>query len=274
MNRIVIGRLALDKIMYYVRKTKYEISGMGIIENIDGVPTVVDIVLLKQINEKTETELNANAIAKADYNHFISKKSGELKFWWHSHNTMDAYWSKTDYEAMDLLTGDNGWFFHGVFNHKGDTQFAYTDTREFNICIDDIPMEVNEYLVSEELYNAMRHVDNVKKKLKKNMEENCDAQYIELVTEKKYSAVFRGMYPSGHGTDKVAAIGGEHWSDDEWCTEWREEGKRQLLEEGYTPTQIWHLRTVHDIIDLHDIDRFEDDILDSVENYLIGKGIK
>ena len=105
--------------MHYVHKAKFEISGFGNVEIIKGVPTVTDIILLKQENHSTETEMDGDAVAKALYDHHVSGMEGELKFWWHSHVDMPTFWSTTDMDTINELT-ENGWWIHGVFNKKNE----------------------------------------------------------------------------------------------------------------------------------------------------------
>ncbi len=105
--------------MHYVHKAKFEISGFGNVEIIKGVPTVTDIILLKQENHSTETEMDGDAVAKALYDHHVSGMEGELKFWWHSHVDMPTFWSTTDMATINELT-ENGWWIHGVFNKKNE----------------------------------------------------------------------------------------------------------------------------------------------------------
>ena len=287
MNKIVIGRLAYDKIMYYVKKTKLEISGLGVVENIDGVPTVTDIVLLKQTNDKTETELDANAIGKADYDHFISGKAGELKFWWHSHNTMPSYWSKTDYEAMETLTGESGWFFHGVFNHKEETQFAYTDSREFDICIDDIGMEIDETIVTQEMFDLniqKEELNNQMKELKNVEFKYCDEQYDELVTEEKFSygATYFGntkVPKVSRNANNLALLNDSgydshgKWSHEDWSKDWEDEDEDELASLGFTTTQIHFLKQSCDVNDIEDLIFFEGEVGMTIDQHLELKGI-
>ena len=129
--------------MYYVNKTNREISGFGIVDIIEGVPNVIDIILLKQENGYSETELDGDAIADAEYQHYKSGNPGEIKFWWHSHNTMDVFWSVTDHAAMDTLC-EHGWFMHGVFNHKAESKIAYTSNAPFSTFIDDIELVIQD----------------------------------------------------------------------------------------------------------------------------------
>lgn len=185
MENVVIGRAALDKINYYVQKAKFEISGLGNVQIINGVPTVTDIILLKQTNEPTETEIDADAISKALYDHHISGVEGELKFWWHSHVDMGAFWSKTDMDTIKELT-ENGWFIHGVFNKKEEFRLAYSNNEPMAVFLDDLDMLIDEDLISEEALE-----------LKIKMEQSCDDLFNELVTDKpyiQYKPAYYGAY--------------------------------------------------------------------------------
>ena len=263
MQKLVIGRDAYNKIRYYVDRTKFEISGLGVIENIKGIPTVTDIILLKQTNEHAETELDAVALNKADYDFMMSGKEGSLNFWWHSHNIMEVYWSQTDEDAIEQLTG-TGEFFHGVFNHKGEYRIRYTNKKEFDIDIDDIPMEIDEDLVCERKQELLLELQMVDLEI----EEELEAQYKELVTEvtKVYGANYKGNFgfpkkqiggdvlpmgnkqAVGHNHNTVS---GDYWDD------WKTIGKSELQEMGYTPNQILHLQESCDVWDGEDINWFE-----------------
>lgn len=253
MNKLVIGRDAYDKIRYYVDRTDFEISGLGVVENIKGVPTVTDVILLKQENSHTETELDPVALNKADYDFMMSGKEGALKFWWHSHNSMDVYWSKTDYEAIDQLTG-NGEFFHGVFNHKGEFRIAYTNYKDYNIFIDDMDLEIDENLVSKEKQELLIQLDQ----LNLNMEAELEADYKKLVTEiaYKYTPSYKGAFPTKQvGVTNMDYIGqaANDYPQDEWFESWKAMGTKELTQLGYSKKQIEHLNEAHDTWDAEDL---------------------
>ena len=56
---------------------------------------------------------------------FTSREDeGDLTFWWHSHNSMAAFWSGTDHATIEDL-GKNGYVVATVFNHKREYKTAY-----------------------------------------------------------------------------------------------------------------------------------------------------
>ena len=208
MDKFVISQTAYDKIMYYVNKCPKEISGLGVVENMGGVLTVTDIVLLKQECTSTETDLDAEAIATAEYEHHKSGKAGELRFWWHSHVNMDVFWSGTDKTAMAELS-EHGWFIHGVFNKRGEVRCAYTANKPLKIFVDDITLEIDDEIYpNEEVkgWNETRltleaemkaKIDAISLEYKPMFAQvdaeikdvttgNLDAEYTEKVTLKTY----------------------------------------------------------------------------------------
>lgn len=86
---------------YYIQNIDAEISGWGKTEIKDGNIYVKDIVIFKQIVTGSTTELDQDARALFGME---LKRAGEKQedwnLWWHSHNTMDTFWSSTDEKAI------------------------------------------------------------------------------------------------------------------------------------------------------------------------------
>jgi hypothetical protein len=176
--------------MYYVNKSNFEVSGFGNVIMVDGIPTVDEIFLIKQENHSTETEMEAEAIGKALYDHHVSGMEGELKFWWHSHVNMSVFWSKTDTDTIEQLTQD-GWFIHGVFNKKYEYRCAYSNNDPVHMFVDDLEMEIDEDLYNnDKLIDLKIQMEMLKDDILKEMSTELDKKYDELVTVKTYT------YPS------------------------------------------------------------------------------
>ena len=208
MDKIVIHQSAYDKIMYLVNKTDFEISGLGKVKVIDGIPTVYDIILLEQENTRGDTEISAEAICNAEFDHIQSGDEGELKFWWHSHANMQVFWSQTDHDAINQLT-ETGWFIHGVFNKRSEVKCAYSQNFPVMAFIDDLELEIlddsEEILPDEDsnlgklykLYESLTNqtdqvfglIQEEEEILNKGKFEELDNLYDELVTEKKWTPV-------------------------------------------------------------------------------------
>ena len=122
-------RIPIDvymEVMDYVLASDVEVSGMGQIKFIDGVPTVTKAHITKQECSGTETELDADALGELEYECMDGRYAmhGELLWWWHSHVDMGTFWSSTDMNAIHTM-GDNGSIFATVFNKKWDMLSAY-----------------------------------------------------------------------------------------------------------------------------------------------------
>ena len=94
-------------------KDKNEVSGLIPYKLVkhpvsdEKVYELFDPVILKQENTGTTTELDGEAIR--DYQIKAGMKYGtDIKFcWWHSHHTMDAFWSGTDQNEIDAWENDS-----------------------------------------------------------------------------------------------------------------------------------------------------------------------
>lgn len=122
-----IDDMVYQEVMHYVNMSEFEVSGLGavIVDEIDDekVFRVVSCILLDQENTRASSDFSAQAFGKAEYEHHKSKTPGTLNWWWHSHATMDAYWSGTDMQNFGDLS-ENGWFIGTVFNQREEMRSA------------------------------------------------------------------------------------------------------------------------------------------------------
>src|SRR5687768_16700469 len=121
--RVVIDQEVYQKIMHWVNKSNFEVSGLGnVILEEGGIMRVVDAIMLPQKNGHTHTDIEGEDAAKAMY--LLRNAPGDLKFWWHTHVDMDVFWSGTDRDTIRKI-GAGGWFLSTVFNKKNQTRSAY-----------------------------------------------------------------------------------------------------------------------------------------------------
>ena len=148
--QLVIPSFDYAKIMHWVNKSTYEVSGFGKLEETDGIFYVTSTVLLEQENSMADTEIDAKALSKAMFE--LRDKPGKFKFWWHSHVDMPVFWSKTDLDAIHSI-GGNGWVLATVFNKAKEHKTMYyqkkTDSHPA-IRIDDIVTHIDEPTYNEE----------------------------------------------------------------------------------------------------------------------------
>lgn len=152
-----------EQIQFFVDKSTIECSGLGKVVITEDGYAVTEIVLLKQLNTATHTEIDASAVGKALFD--LRDSKGGLYFWWHSHVNMDTFWSKTDRDTIEEI-GRNGLCVAVVFNKKREKRGAVwlkgTELQP-NLYFDDIPVSI-----VHEVANA-----DVKESWAKEFEEKC-----------------------------------------------------------------------------------------------------
>jgi hypothetical protein len=152
---LVIPDEVYQKIMWWIWKSKFEVSGFGKVTYDEKTKefTVVDAVLLKQKNTSVSTEIDAEAIGKMMYE---TREMPGFVWWWHSHVQMNCFWSSDDMAAIRELAS-NGQIFATVLNQKYEMRSAYMTTTEIHgqrqeIFIDDIPSRTVR-MIPHELYS-------------------------------------------------------------------------------------------------------------------------
>lgn len=130
---LIISNKAIQKIRYWVDKCPKEISGFGTVEYDIEKKTfyVNDAFLLEQTVGAAHTDITAEGMGKLMYETRNAK--GKLGFWWHSHATMDVFWSSQDLQTINDL-GKNGWIVASVFNKREEVRSAvcYSATSDLN----------------------------------------------------------------------------------------------------------------------------------------------
>lgn len=144
--RVVLDELVYQKIMHWVNKSNYEVSGLGKVVVEDGEVRIIDAILLPQRNTGSTTDIEGADVAKAMY--LLKDTPGDLRFWWHSHVNMNVFWSGTDMATIREL-GKHGWFVHTVFNKRQETKTAISMGDPFPAIIDDIKLVIERTLPAE-----------------------------------------------------------------------------------------------------------------------------
>lgn len=153
-----------DKIMYWVRNSEIEVSGLGkvVLDKETQTFKVVSAMLLPQRGTGTTTQIEAKDVAKAMFE--TKDDEGVLAFWWHSHVRMQAFWSGTDVATIED-TAQGGLCVATVFNHQGDskTSVAFKCKGPFGtdtiVRYDDITLEVPQREKTERELEWQRILD-------------------------------------------------------------------------------------------------------------------
>ena len=150
--KIIITKEAHAKVMHWIKKADFEVSGFGKVVRIHNDETntdtfkVVSAHILKQSGGAAHTEIDGNALAKLMYTSRLEE--GELKWWWHSHVNMPVFWSGTDTKTIESM-GVNGWITATVFNKRNESRSAlcYRTESDFGFShelIDQVDFEVED----------------------------------------------------------------------------------------------------------------------------------
>lgn len=133
-----------QKIMFWVMKADFEVSGMGnaSFDPKTGLFSVHDACLIKQEGGAAHTDIDPAALAKAMYE--MRDQPGQLSFWWHSHVDMSVFMSATDVATCKQL-GSHGWCLAMVFNKKYQykTALAYVKNEASPLFGNDIKTGVD-----------------------------------------------------------------------------------------------------------------------------------
>lgn len=160
-----------QKIMYWVQRADFEVSGMGNCTYDDQTKTftVHDAVLVEQEGTGGSTDISAAALARAMYE--MRALPGQLSFWWHSHVDMKAFMSGTDVATCKDL-GGNGYCIAAVFNRRCEykTAIAYRTTSAFGgdeiMYTEGIPLEITQPPLAADLVAYLSHEFEAKVKRK------------------------------------------------------------------------------------------------------------
>jgi len=169
--KVRITKLAHDKIMHWVNKSDFEVSGFGKITFDQEAKTfeVSDVYLVKQENGSTHTDIDAAALGKLMFQ--TKDVHGDLQFWWHSHVNMACFWSGQDRATINEL-GEQGYIVASVFNKKYESRTAICAqmTGPFGETLtfwDDVKLEIEDEI--------------------NPLADQWDAEYLANVSEKKHA---------------------------------------------------------------------------------------
>jgi hypothetical protein len=157
---IHIDPLAKKKIFGYASLITEEISGLAYLRNVNGVPTISDPVLLKQVCSAARTELDQATVA--DFLEGLMMDESKvadmdlLRVWWHSHGRIPVGWSGTDEATIEMLVAGNPWLLSLVVNTKGDYKCRVDFTHPVRNTIDNIKLIETPVEQDEEFLETLK----------------------------------------------------------------------------------------------------------------------
>ena len=159
---------------------KNEISGLATaVPDKDGFFIIGDVEIMKQENSGSNTELDGDAVTAYKMKYGMKHKNPNMKFvWWHSHHTMDAFWSGTDKQEIDAWENDS-FSLALVVNLKEEYKFRVSVWKAAGLNIAqhyDIPLNV-----------LRKNGVNVTDKMKEQYEELCSDKHTYVTHHNKWN---------------------------------------------------------------------------------------
>lgn len=137
--KIEMHRRTREKLQHWMRRageTRDEVSGFGTVR-VDRDPDtaevtffVEEVYLLPQDNTGSSSDITPEGLAQLEYRVYRDAQARgaetvpELRYWWHSHVWMDAFWSGTDQRTLVQLS-EPGWILATVFNLRGEQRSCF-----------------------------------------------------------------------------------------------------------------------------------------------------
>jgi hypothetical protein len=236
---LVIPEKIYEKIMYWMSKANFEVSGFG---SLDWEPetktfTVRDAILLKQEVGSAMTEIDPVSLGKAMFR--MKDEPNALKWHWHSHVDMGVFWSADDKELITQL-GSQGWIMATVFNRKHEHLTAFfTRSKVLSYTHDCFFDELDTKIE--------KHTDAT-------LAAEWDKEYDDNVKSKTYPN-FMGLSDLGYMDGQQAFFNHEehheaHWSASQYSRklEWDEAGYCKDSVHGwvYSPTKDKTLKSLEE----------------------------
>lgn len=143
-----------------------EVSGLGLVKKTEDGFHIYDTFLLKQKGGAAHTELDQDDILRLSRE--LHKKGvplDRLRYWWHTHPKMAAFWSGTDDNtATDMATGGGtgqpvDWWVSMVLNEKAQLYCRADFYKPFRATVDDLSVYFVEQPTESEIVEYGKDVD-------------------------------------------------------------------------------------------------------------------
>ena len=215
---VYITAEAEQRLRHWVHLARGEVSGLGtVIPHEDGL-LIEEVFLLRQKCTGSNTELDDEAVAallvELDAQGI---DTGAVRFWWHSHGSMQSFWSATDDSCIEGLANSSLTVSLVTNQHKQDRVRIdqYTPIR---LTLDEVPIRLHH----EDL----------------GLFDECESEFRSKVEEITFST--RGGRRGDRQVDKMTRVG---FPDPPWPHDTHDEDDGHLLidDHGWWDDDDWDL---------------------------------
>ena len=148
---VLIAFNAFRKLRIWTDLAKGEVSGLGTVEEIRDKKgklvsyLISDIDLIKQTSTSADTVLDDNAVNEYLYKlEKEGKDTSKVRLWWHSHGTINTFWSNTDAENIERLS--NSGYLISLLTNKEEKLLCRIDVyHPFHITLDEVDVKLDLY---------------------------------------------------------------------------------------------------------------------------------
>ena len=173
LGKVLIPIDIYEKLFMYTICMKKEVSGMGLVEVIDGNIVIKDLFILKQEVSYSNTVIDNEDLAKKVIEIInTGDDPSKMKLWWHSHAQMGVCWSQTDETCCDNYDNDM-WMVSIVVNKDKKILCRLDIYKPFRIVLDNVPVEIT---TNTTLTNS-------------GLQQQCLSDLKEKVTEKVHRVI-------------------------------------------------------------------------------------
>lgn len=140
--KLQIPRSSYERIMAYAQACDQEISGFADLEFNQATKSFVvgEVYLLDQVVGAAETSMTEEAVSAAMLQFIKEGKTQMPRLWWHSHVSMQAFFSGTDDATMANLKNDS--FIIGLVVNKRYETKTQLRIYSYGIIFDDLEIEI------------------------------------------------------------------------------------------------------------------------------------
>lgn len=174
--KVAFLKEAWVKMMFHAKHADGEVSGLGTVEERDGLLVVTDTFIFNQEADSASVEIDPESIADMVFKKFKAGDkdfSKRLRFWWHSHASMGCFHSGTDTGTEKMLSDMWPYTISVVVNKQQKFDCALIISKPTKARIEKVPVFL---LLSDEEKKMEAEILKEKKKADK-LKDELDAKF-------------------------------------------------------------------------------------------------
>lgn len=218
------------KMMAYTKLLDEEINGLGTVEKVDRATfRVTELFLLDQKVTHSACTIEPDAIVKLMMEMEKSNKNpSALRFWWHSHNTMGAFWSATDENTGKMFAGSE-YLISLVSTHSGEMRAKINIYAPVELFVDNIKIIIEQPCAAPDLIEKCKAEILEKVKTEPTYQHHTGNLIVTPAQDKKEEIEAKGS--ESHGLQRELFSGeypvwGESFVDNDVRVVWNRVEKR------------------------------------------------